>query len=288
MKNNWLLKKVALEIVKADFQGQFQILRSFDFLRQEHEIGATMLLNHVSALVRGRGHPVDLQHVGQRDHNAAGIVGEKVIESQAVANRLEPNAGFHHFLVGRDGLQNLEHDALLREQRHVIVHKCLAGAVEEPNPMIAEKIETHQKRAIQRAAAGDVGILPRAKAVFPAIAKEQLVSEYFRRAVENRLTGNERRPARPFTPSFDLGGAVVSLTECTSVVWQKAVQLRKYVFRKTPPKTFTGAKSVIKVTQIVNARVSSPSEPPYLICLCTFVLSEAGDRGGRTVYLRYH
>ena len=123
---------------------------------------------------------------------------------------------------------------------------------------------------------------------FAPVAKEQLVSEYFRRAVENRLTGNERRPARPFTPSFDLGGAVVSLTECTSVVWQKAVQLRKYVFRKTPPKTFTGAKSVIKVTQIVNARVSSPSEPPYLICLCTFVLSEAGDRGGRTVYLRYH
>ena len=118
-------------------------------------------------------------------------MSDEVIERNAVAGGLEADAGFHHFRVGRDGLQYFQNNPFLGKQRHVVVHEGFPRAVKEADAVVAEKIETREERAVEGAAARDIRILAGREAVLPAIAKEELVAEEAPLAVEDGLARDE-------------------------------------------------------------------------------------------------
>ena len=87
------------------------------------------------------------------------IVHRKVIERDHVSGFFQALAGRHHQVVGFDGFQNLNHGLARRQQGYVVLQQHVAGAVDEGTAAIAQDVEPHEQRTVQRAARGGFGIL---------------------------------------------------------------------------------------------------------------------------------
>jgi len=178
-------EKVALEVHKALIPCPHEFGMGFDFLRQHPAAPRTEPLDHDRALLLGRQLHFHLDDVRHLRHRFARIIGHIVVERDCVSRFFQTLAGRHHLRIHRDRFQNLHHRRRRGQQRDQSLDQRVSRAIHKRLPPIAQYIESHQQRPVERRPRRLVRVAM--ERIFQAVPKQQFVAEYFLIPVNDRL-----------------------------------------------------------------------------------------------------
>src|SRR5438093_884922 len=130
---------------------------------------------------------VHLDDVGEADQRVVPVVADHVVERDQVSALLQITAGVEDLVVLLDILEDLDHDAVLGQERGVALHQRVAREVDERALAAGEALEAKAEEAV-----GDdldrraVGVHP-TEGVLEARAEQELVRVDLPMPVEDRL-----------------------------------------------------------------------------------------------------
>jgi hypothetical protein len=144
-------EEISLEIVEPGFQGRFELLPGFDFLRQHPATRISIALHQFHAL-RGCGSlEVDLDEIHGTCHRGAGIIGDEVIEGNAVPGRSQSLAG--RLTRSSGATVSSTSTTVCSAGRSVIPSfSSRSRAIDECFLTVAQNVKAHQKRGVESAA----------------------------------------------------------------------------------------------------------------------------------------
>ena len=169
--------------------GLLKLERGFDLFRVHFTLRGAEPPHYGGALCRRTGPDIDLDDVGKLAKRYARVVGGEVVESDAIAKRLQPLAGSDDTVLGLNRFQNLGYGLGGGEQRNEIFEQDFTGAIHEGEAVITKGVDPEKQRGIEGRAGGEfrIGI----EIVFHTVAEKKFVSEHILRPVKNGLAGNE-------------------------------------------------------------------------------------------------
>ncbi len=124
-------EKIALEIGVAHAERALEIVVGFHLFGQQPHARAGAIAGQPELLLDGRGEHIHLDEIGQRHQRPPCRRVAKIVEGDQVAHLLQPAAGGDDLLVHVDGFQNLEDDAVFRQQRGIVADQKIPRAVHE-------------------------------------------------------------------------------------------------------------------------------------------------------------
>jgi hypothetical protein len=171
----WLAEKIALEKGIAQGTGFVELGFRFDFFGEELKAMAFVAANDAGAQVAVGGTEINFQEFHEREKHVPFGVADVVVERQDVAGCAEILAELDNLWSGSDGFENLDDNAVRRQETRGPALERGKINVDEGLGIAGEHLKIEKHGGVDNDAAG--GFLLGAKAVFGAGAEQEFIGE---------------------------------------------------------------------------------------------------------------